>query len=145
MNSRLYHCAPIILGPGSIIHPGNWGRIKQQFEVDGVSIAREVILEHIRQKEFSDKPSRLQANFACPTIETAKSYLDEFSKTNLIYEIELVEPAASHHTGDHKLCMKGFIGINGMEQIARDYWTAENSESPEFVTLSPLKVIKRIR
>ena len=145
MKDILYHCAQIILGPGSIILPGNWGRIKQQFEENGATIAREVIIENIRIKEFLSKPSRFDGVFACPTIDSAKLYRDKHAPTNLIYEIEILDPTAARHDGDYETCIKGFVGINSMQQNARTYWNGtNNNNAPEILTLSPIKIIRQL-
>lgn len=142
MIDALYHCAPLPLGPGSIICPGNWGRIKRRFEQNPASIAREAILEDIRRREFGAKPSRLEAAFACPTLVVAEQYRAKHAPTGLIYRVELVDPTAQSHTGDHELYLQGFVGIDGMESLARRYWSSESIGAPELLILSPLKVIE---
>ena len=142
MTDMLYHCAPLPLGPGSIICPGNWGRIKRRFEQNAVSVAREAILEEIRRREFSAKPSRLEVAFVCPTLVAAEQYRAKHAVTGIIYKVELVAPSAQSHAGDHELYLQGFAGIDGMEAIARRYWNGESMGAPEVLTMSPLRVIE---
>lgn len=142
MSTKLFHCAPLPLGSGSIICPGNWGRIKRRFEQNPLSIAREAILEDVRRREFVAKPSRLEAAFVCQTLVEAEQYRAKHAPTGLIYRIELLHPTALSHVGDYELYLQGFSGIEGMEELARRYWRSENLGTPELLTLSPLRVIE---
>ena len=144
MQNDLYHCAPIPLGAGSIICPGNWGRIKRRCEVDGVKLARESILEDIRRREFGTKPSRLDGAFVCPTLLAIEQYRTKYSPVGIIYRVELLEPGALSHSGDYELISQGFVGIDGMEDQARRYWASENMEAPELLTLSRLRIVECI-
>lgn len=137
-----FHCAPLPLTPGSIICPGNWGRIKRRFEQNAASLLRETILEDIRRREFTSKPSRLDVAFACPTLVDAEQYRAKHAPTALIYKVEIVEPGAGSHAGDYELCVQGFVGIDGMEELARRYWKGETLGGPEIITMSPLRVIE---
>lgn len=142
MLTALYHCAPLLLSPGSVICPGNWGRIKRQYEENALAIAREAILEDVRKREFGASPSRLESAFACPTLNSAEQFRAKHARTGLIYKVELVDPTAPIHAGDHELYLQGFVGINGMEELARRYWRGEGLGAPEVLTLSPLRVVK---
>lgn len=142
MLTEFYHCAPLPLGPGSVICPGNWGRIKRRFESNPLAIAREAIIEDVRRREFGAKPSRLDSAFACPTLAAAEQYRAKHAPTGLIYRIELLNINAPSHVGDYELYLQGFVGIDGMEEVARRYWRGEDSGTPELLTLSPLRVIE---
>jgi hypothetical protein len=144
MAIELYHCAPLPLSPGSVICPGNWGRIKRRFEQNALSLLREAVLDDIRRREFATKPSRLDAGFACPTIVDVEQYRAKHAPTGLIYKVELLEPSALSHSGDHELYLQGFVGIDGMEELARRYWRSESLGGPEILTLSPMRVIECI-
>lgn len=140
--TELYHCAVLPLGAGSIICPGNWGRIKRRFEKDGASLLRESVLEDIRKREFPSKPSRLDCAFGCQTEAHARAYRDRHAPTSLIYRVALVEPKAPTHLGDFELVIRGFAGLNGIEEIARAYWKGgASSPSVEILTSSPLRII----
>jgi hypothetical protein len=132
MQVILFHCAPLPLAAGSVICPGNWGRIKRRFDQHPLAIAREAILEDIRRREFGGKPSRLDAAFACPTLVGAEQYRAAHTPSGLIYKIDLLDPEALNHTGDHALYLEPFIGIEGMEDVARRYWRSESLGSTEF-------------
>jgi hypothetical protein len=142
MAIELYHCAPLPLSPGSVICPGNWGRIKRRFEQNALSLLRESILDDIRRRKFSHKPSRLDAAFGCPTLVDAEQYRSRHASTGVIYRVELVDPGAPSHQGDHELYLQGFTGIDGMEDLARRYWKGESLGGPELLTLSPLRILE---
>lgn len=61
MTNTLYHVSPILLGVGSIIEKGNWGRIIKKYTDKNANsvLFREIILEMIRSEHYPDKPSRL--------------------------------------------------------------------------------------
>lgn len=141
MPAEFYHCAPLMLGPGSVVSPGNWGRIKRRFEVDALKLLREVVFDDIRKREFADKPSRLECAFACPSIEAAEAYRAKNAQAGIIYKVELMEPDAPFHTADYQLFEMSFLGIDGAEDLARRYWRGEDTGCPEVLTESSLLIV----
>src|SRR5262245_46478650 len=63
----LSHASSILLGPGSIILPGNWGRIIRAGGERHNRWPDEQVLEAVRLARYPKLPSRLDACFACPT------------------------------------------------------------------------------
>lgn len=59
--TTFFHIAPMLLGAGSVILPGNWGRVLKLYTNANDVFYREHILETIRANEYPDKPSRLNA------------------------------------------------------------------------------------
>ena len=58
------------LGPGSIIQPGNFGRLLKRYVAGSgqcVDAGRELAFEQIRTRGYLHKPSRLNACFGLPT------------------------------------------------------------------------------
>jgi hypothetical protein len=95
-----YHSAPLLLEPGAIIHPGNWGRILNcytQQQGNAWMLAREFVFESVRVSEYPNLPSRLSCAFAFETLDHANQYMSNFSPWNPLYEVELVEPGAPLH------------------------------------------------
>jgi Protein of unknown function (DUF2441) len=71
-----FHLSSIPLAPGSIIQPGNCGRIIKTYQspVQNVQtfgnmnvVARELLFEMVRIESFPSKPSRMKAAFCCMT------------------------------------------------------------------------------
>src|SRR4051794_17129348 len=78
-----YYFASVKLLPGSVVAPGNWGRMLRRYENASATgnsfgsawiVARELRFEVIRLKHFAEKPSRLESAFCCPSLEDARSY-----------------------------------------------------------------------
>ena len=85
-----FHSAPLLLEPGAIIHPGNWGRILNcytQQQGNPWILAREFAFESIRVSEHPELPSRLSCAFAFETLEHANQYKSNFSAWSPLYEI----------------------------------------------------------
>jgi hypothetical protein len=76
----LYHSSPVLLGQGSIILPGNYGRIIRSVGATHPYWDRENTLESVRRARYDAKPSRLDATFSCPSKDTAVFYA--FMPTN---------------------------------------------------------------
>jgi hypothetical protein len=95
---QLVHLSSTALGPGSIVLPGNWGRV---FGVLGWKHNRSVLemaLEASRKRVSPGAPSRLEAAFLCPTMQASANYLPasflfpDGETMALPYEVELVDP-----------------------------------------------------
>ena len=61
-----FHFVPILLEPGSVVVPGNFGRIMNIVGATHDLWAREMALEAVRAQHYPGKPSRLSANFVQP-------------------------------------------------------------------------------
>src|SRR5258707_670501 len=104
--ASIFHSSPVLLSPGSIVLPGNYGRIVRQAGATHPFYNRETVLEQVRAQHFPDKPSRLAACFACSTEEIARFYMNAMSKKPgalsavVLYEVEKVDPDAVEHRAD---------------------------------------------
>ncbi len=148
--TNYYHSAPLKLRPGSIIEPGNWGRILNCYRTDGNGnawlLARELAFESIRSSEFNELPSRLSSCFVFEVLEHANQYQKEFSRWNSIYEVELMDENALTHRGAFNLLKfpdgnTEFLPV--VVNWARKYWAGKEIEIPEIVTKSNL-IIKQL-
>lgn len=118
----LYHCSPVWLEPGSVIRPGNYGRVLKLVGPRHSASLREQLLELIRKQEFSDKPSRLTSAFACEQLAAAQIFKERNCSTGIIYEVEVVDPKAKTHVTDFN-CVEPIPGkIEDMHEVARHYW-----------------------
>jgi hypothetical protein len=144
-----FHCAPLPLGDGSIVEPGNWGRIIRLYAPnDGATFAvayRESLLEAYRQTNCPQKPSRLNCVFACPTLEVARDFQTRWGRLNFIYEIVPLIPTVTH-VGDFELCMfqAGVPYFDDFPQRIPRYWSDHPKEHPEVLLSAPVKILKRI-
>lgn len=149
-----YHCASVKLGVGSIIEPGNWGRIINRFAYRHGLYQREMVFERVRQEIRPQAPSRMEALFACASLEEARAFCSiEDVKTALIYECETLDDIANSFIAP----LNAFNLKNGDHDMAFQYWNAsipisQMSTAPtnfmgvgrvayEVVSMSRLKII----
>lgn len=145
----LFHACPIMLDIGSIILPGNWGRIEKTILGPGSPILfREYLLESVRKEYFPDKPSRMESTFSCPDLQSMVTFMEANCSTSLCYEVEHVSPEKPFHLAPCDLVGPA-SNQNTWEWAsagANRYWSWNPNEylTPmEIVSLSPLKVLGR--
>jgi hypothetical protein len=129
---------------GSIVGPGNWGRMirKYQAQVHSWPLTRELLFEMVRLREFPNKPSRLDSVFLCETAADASQFIANSNRPwDLMFRVHLVDSAAGLHRGCLSLLdpIQG-ENINGLSDRARQYWQGSNIQSPEVVTYSAVRV-----
>lgn len=152
----LYHCAPILLKPGSVILPGNFGRIIKAVGPSHSLWNREMTLEQIRSREFPMKPSRLSACFACASEEIARGYRVLMAARTkeiawqALYSVNMVDPLAPRHCADYNTVEPLPQRTETPEEAARLYWSSKLwttvADAPglrceEIVTYSALEVL----
>ncbi|MBR0862900.1 DUF2441 domain-containing protein [Bradyrhizobium diazoefficiens] len=80
-----YFACTIMLEHGSIVRPGNWGRMLHLIGPAHKEWQREAILEEIRRNEFSHLPSRLACAFVMDELIEAQYYTTNFAPFSLVY------------------------------------------------------------
>lgn len=145
----LYHCAPIPLENGSIIQPGNWGRVLKTY-VSGrgdLAIAfRERVLEDVRLAHFPHKPSRLSSIFLIPELNDMLEYWGHNNPTAIVYEVELVTRDCRTHSAPWLFDFNDDrqFYFDGTAEMARLYWGDHPVEPRrEIVGESSIRVVKR--
>jgi hypothetical protein len=148
-----YHCTHLDLENGDIIQPGNWGRIIKQVGSSHPCWNREQVLEQVRLKFFSHKPSRLNATFCCERLDTIRCYKSKNCPTGFLYEVEIIDAAAPWHKGDFNAVEPLARRSDSMTEIALKYWRYSlktnveewpGVECSEIVSASPLKVLRKL-
>lgn len=152
--TTLFHAAPIPLAPGSVILPGNWGRILASMGEGHSSWAREQELESVRAEFYPSKPSRLKAAFCCPSEEGLRVYQrTRGGRHDLLYEVELVDACAPRHLADWGGVEPLRGSVVSLSDNAHRYWRAEvwhpftdlpNHRCEEVVTTSPLRIVRAL-
>jgi hypothetical protein len=157
--ASIFHSSPVLLAPGSIVLPGNYGRIIRHVGPAHSHYNREMILEHVRAQHFDDKPSRLESCFACITVESARFYMNTMAgkpgslSAPVLYEVEKVDPGAPDHRADFNVVQPLPRRSETMEEIAHLYWRAAlwcdiaghpGLRCEEVVTTSPLRILRRL-
>jgi len=143
-----FYCNSLTLGVGSIIRPGNWGRILRTYAPQSSPnpwlLTRELAYELVRVLYFPQKPSRFDCIFIC----LSEADLNEFRTTtnrhlDLGYEVELVDPQAPNHLGDWTLPnMQNTDDLSVFEKRATLYWQGNNIVKQELITLSPVRITR---
>jgi uncharacterized protein DUF2441 len=143
-----------MLEPGSVILPGNWGRILNAAGWSHNQALRETVFEHVRLHEFPDKPSRLDALFFFDDENEARFYASSGGRefTMLPYEIELVNPDAPKHVSD----WRGLQPRTPLLDLSwvRDYWAGQmlpphveplwTAKCREVLAVTPGRIIRRL-
>lgn len=146
-----FHCMGALLSPGSIIEPGNWGRMVRSYRPkDGNAEAafREMILEAERRVVAPMKPSRLDAVFTCPSDTELWAFMQSSGRTREVaYEVVPVDDAAPLHQADHNLPLfaAGVPYFDSFAARARAYWTARPpAQNVEVLIGGPVRVLRRL-
>jgi hypothetical protein len=154
-----FHFSQQALGPGSIIAPGNFGRLLRRYPhrpavpngtVFGSPwiIARELALELVRVERFPDRPSRMACSFALEDEGAAERYRlkNDPNRLQVLHRVEITDPSLPIHLG-----ALNFIAfpaedtfIDGARLLAECYWRGEGEGDREVITASPLRVIDRL-
>ena len=103
--AAFFHLAATVLVQGSIIAPGNFGRVLRFHGWRHTQALREMAIEASRKARFSHLPSRFEAAFAFETQEEAfrfKSTNPGF-EAHICYRVRLREPEALCFTTDWRL------------------------------------------
>jgi hypothetical protein len=145
-----FHFNSTPLAPGSVILPGNWGRIIRLTGSRHPEWNREQILERIRQAEFSALPSRFESVFFFSSKAAADKYrVMPGSALLVMYKVELLDPSAPQHEAD----WKGTGPYEDDGKWARRYWSGDvmpdrpglpGALSREMLAVTALRVIRRV-
>ena len=148
-----FHVCPLPLEPGSVISPGNWGRIIRSYVNANVNqdqlwiMFREQTFELIRRTNFPDKPSRFESTFLFESLEKATLFKQQNNRIfDLTYKVELIDHEAPKHTA----CMElvnipaGVRFFEAIESNAMKYWRSEEMQFPETITQSAISIVEQI-
>jgi hypothetical protein len=137
-----FHVAPILLAPGSLVLPGNWGRILRLYTQANDVLFRESALENFRQSKCPEKPSRLNSVFLLETLEEAIWYRNNNSSTSLIYEVNISTSDAVIHRGNYtKVGPVNIPLLEHMPLYAESYWSSVPVDKIEIVCPVPVTII----
>ncbi|WP_025039767.1 DUF2441 domain-containing protein [Nitrosospira briensis] len=151
MKKTFFHVCSVVLEVGSIIKPGNWGRVITMYrpaDLNALAV-RELCYEIIRLKHFSDKPSRLNCIFLTPSLEHAINYVSRHHFTGIIYRVEPVNENASYFLASMSTinCLnfpyEKAPAIPYLMTLATEYWQGLTEITPECEILidSPVRIL----
>lgn len=142
-----FHVAPTILGMGSIIMPGNWGRVIRLYNWEGSSLIttyRELALEQARMMIAPKAPSRLGCVYACETIEGALKYRATNALTSLIYRVQKVDAASPVFRTSWALIgsspVEGASPLPVLGENIQRYWIGNPDNDVEVLIGGPVRV-----
>jgi hypothetical protein len=151
----LYHFAPLRLGAGSIIEPGNFGRLlgrympseKRPFG-NAWMLSRELIFEQLRPHHL---PSRFSCCYALPTPRDVECYrkLVDPNFQQVLHEVAIVDESQAQHRGARSfVTMQDDVVFLGPTQAkAAKYWAGDPgdpAEGYELLANSSLRVVKAL-
>ena len=147
----LFHFARELRTLGSIIEPGNFGRIIRQQGQAHALFRREMIYEAVRQGCFPHRPSRLECLFCFPTLEEAalcRAHINGYADS-VLHEVKTEETdlfVADMNNGIQHYALEHF----NFNTIAY-YWNGwARSPDPEAAILrevllrGPVQIVRRI-
>ncbi|MCS3896413.1 hypothetical protein M2171_005546 [Bradyrhizobium japonicum USDA 38] len=149
-----FHCSSTMLEPGSIILPGNWGRIIRSTGWPHNLAFREAAFDYVREQEFPEKPSRLDSLFFFDDENEARFYANSDGRqhTMLPYEIELIDGGAQQHHADWRSIQPTTPSID--LSWVKDYWTGQmlpphqdsiwTAACREIIAITPARIIRRL-
>lgn len=151
---NLYHVAPIPLGAGSVIEPGNFGRLMARNDAGSFIAHREAVYECVRAKRFANKPSRMESIFCCLNEDGVREYRAQFNPLSICYEVELVDWGKPFHVApiSHVICQQQHVlPAAALEVAANNYWAylvpndLETSGANDLVTvLRHTKLVREV-
>jgi hypothetical protein len=142
-----FHCAPTTLSPGSVIHPGNWGRILNLYETNNgqinLSAANEGLLEWARRSLAPTKPSRLASVFTLPSLQEAVDFRNKHQRLSIIHEVEPTEQNPNRHDGDYEIAITPYRAryFPQMFDFPNVYWTQTATANREILFGCSVRVI----
>jgi Protein of unknown function (DUF2441) len=156
----VFHFQPSELHPGTVIEPGNFGRlIREAHEgipfngrvvVSGM-LCREMLFELTRVQHYPQLPSRLACVFVIPTWEDALAYgkNNNADGRQILHEVSLVNSNASTHTAwiSHCTMQSGGSFLNQMEPKGHAYWLGQlgnPSDGRELLVAGAVRVLRRV-
>lgn len=151
MSTKYFHVCPILLEVGSVIKPGNFGRVIEQYRVGmlGAMAHRELSFEIVRLKHFAHLPSRMQCLFLFGSFEAALNHVHSIAPTNVVYEVELIGDEEPFHADmglfATNLPSEQYPVLPFFVNLAAVYWqgkTAAPNDTSEFLTLLPVRVVQ---
>lgn len=96
-----------------------------------VMLARELIMEEIRVRDYGDTPSRQRCLYLCDTLEEAQMW----KRRSVGGEICSLTCIGLTHRADANLMMGDSEPLSETRDRAARYWHGEASEAPEWETL----------
>jgi hypothetical protein len=148
-----FHLSGALLATGSVVAPGNWGRVIRAAQWTHTQAIREMALEAARIARFPGCPSRLDSAFMFPT----RAEADSFRAANgafgfhLLYRVTLMDRNVVTAMTDWRLMAPtGILRYDWADAYWQTMVSLNSSiaigigEYREVLTLSPIKIEERL-
>ncbi|WP_353191384.1 DUF2441 domain-containing protein [Pandoraea pnomenusa] len=154
---ELLYVSPMLLGPGTIIPPGNFGKNILSHTpsqgANGWAVVRELIFEQVRSRVAPHLPSRLNCCFLFTSVAAALEggrELSEHVHSPVIYCAEIVDASQPQCLGDYDTIkmIDANQYVDSSHRIAIGYWSAAVTGKlregclPELLTASPIRIVR---
>lgn len=105
----------------------------------------EVALETARLHLAPNAPSRLDCIFACPTLEGAKRFRDQYRAGSRIFAALPLNATSRVFVGDFDLLDTGNDAyVDAMTTKATKYWTSSERKEPELLVSDGLLITREV-
>lgn len=147
---EFYHCCSTQLEPGSIILPGNWGRIiNHPRRIHDWIWWREGFFEMVRRYDFPNKPSRLLCAFVCDDLNTMIGYRNSQAPFSVIYKVKLIDTSLLAHRTNYEFLDQNYgqdLDVQDWHNIAQLYWgdCPKDLSTAEILVKSRLRIVKKL-
>lgn len=148
--SPWFHSVCVLLQPGSVILPGNMGRIMKLYKPGTDRLIQEEIYERARLHMQPEAPSRLACTFVCPTKTDAIAFDATGSvKLNQWYLVEPVEPVRNVFVADYRnwaspTSLRRPFTDAAFQPVCREYWQEPALACRELLHRGSLRVISAV-
>ena len=146
-----YYACSYPLAEGSVVIRGNWGRMLRLESIGSGNLQRllrETAFEKVRLQNYQTRPSRLDSNFTCPTLDSIREFVKVTKRIyDLIYEVEPVDENASRFETDWSLINRPIenLTLEQVEALADQYWSPANvvPMHAEMVIASDIRILRK--
>lgn len=97
-----------------------------------VMLARELVMEQIREDEFPCAPSRQRCLFVCNSLEEAHYWQQRIGDGGVVCSLRC---SGTIHRADARLLLGDSEPLSVTKERSRQYWRGEASNNPEWETL----------
>lgn len=137
-----FYATSSLLDIGSIVLPGNWGRLIKKIGASHNRFLSEYILDNYRKNHYPNTISRLNSLFLCETKLDAENFINRTGRnTDLIYKGILIDPNPQLFKTNWDLT-NVFVPFEDIDNVCENYWNPKNYNNPEILTNSRFKVIE---
>lgn len=121
-------------------------KLVKNYVYESCMIIRELVLENVRLKEFSDCPSRLKCLYCAKSYKEAFNWvpiLKRMDKKNPPLQIVKLKCKGKIFEGDGSLMLRDTFSVDCKVKMARKYWKNETSScSQEILFVGEAEVVE---